>query len=123
MFFQIGITLHMVQYRIWTTTISVGTVIRQLVSKAISPEGEIIDIFSAAGLKRPDIGILDERFLAEVRGLKHKNVAAELLQKLLNDEIKVRSTRNLVLSQVFFGQAEENPERVPQPGHFDAGGD
>ena len=79
----------------------VDAAIRQLVSKAISPEGEIIDIFSAAGLKRPDIGILDDRFLAEVRGLKHKNVAAELLQKLLNDEIKVRSARNLVMSQVF----------------------
>jgi type I restriction enzyme R subunit len=52
-------------------------------------------------LHRPDIGILSEQFLAEVCGLKHKNVAAELLAKLLKDEIKVRSKRNLVQSKVF----------------------
>ena len=75
--------------------------IRQLVSKAISTEGQVIDVFTAAGLKQPDIGILDERFLAEVRGLKHKNVAAELLAKLLKDELKVRSKHNLVQSQLF----------------------
>jgi len=75
--------------------------IRQLVSRAITTEGEIIDVFTAAGLKKPDIGILSPQFLAEVRGLKHKNVAAELLEKLLKDEIKVRSQRNLVQGQVF----------------------
>ncbi len=75
--------------------------VRQLVSKAIVAEGQIIDVFTAAGLKRPDISILSDQFLAEVRGLKHKNVAAELLEKLLKDEIKVRSKRNLVQSQLF----------------------
>lgn len=75
--------------------------VRQLVSKAIVTEGQVIDVFAAAGLKQPDIGILDERFLAEVRGLKHKNVAAELLAKLLKDEIKTRSKRNLVQSERF----------------------
>ena len=75
--------------------------VRQLVSKAITTEGEVIDVFAMAGLKTPNIGILDEAFLAEVRGLKHKNVAAELLEKLLKDEIKVRSKRNLVQSQLF----------------------
>ena len=75
--------------------------IRQLVSKAISADGEVIDVFTAAGLKNPDIGILDDRFLAEVRGLKHRNVAAELLEKLLKDELKVRSKHNLVQSQLF----------------------
>jgi len=75
--------------------------IRQLVSKAIVAEGQIIDVFTAAGLKKPDISILSDQFLAEVRGLKHRNVAAELLEKLLNDEIKVRSKRNLVQSQLF----------------------
>ena len=50
-------------------------------AKAIAPEGEIIDVFSAAGLKQPDIGILSDQFLAEVRGLKYKNVAAELRTK------------------------------------------
>jgi type I restriction enzyme R subunit len=75
--------------------------VRQLVAKAIVPEGEIIDVFSAAGLKQPDISILSDQFLAEVRGLKYKNVAAELLAKLLADEIKVRSKRNLVQSREF----------------------
>jgi type I restriction enzyme R subunit len=79
----------------------IDAAIRQLVSKAISTEGQVIDVFTAAGLKQPDIGILDERFLAEVRGLKHKNVAAELLAKLLKDELKVRSKHNLVQSQLF----------------------
>jgi type I restriction enzyme R subunit len=75
--------------------------IRQLVSKAITTEGEVIDVFTAAGLPKPDISILSDQFLAEVRGLKHKNVAAELLEKLLKDELKARSKRNLVQSQVF----------------------
>ena len=75
--------------------------VRQLVAKAIAPEGEIIDVFQAAGLKQPDLSILSDQFLAEVRGLKYKNVAAELLAKLLGDEIKVRSKRNLVQSREF----------------------
>lgn len=78
-----------------------ATAIRQLVSKAITTEGEVIDVFTAAGLSKPDISILSEQFLAEVRGLKHKNVAAELLEKLLKDELKVRSKRNLVQSHLF----------------------
>jgi type I restriction enzyme R subunit len=79
----------------------IDAAIRQLVSKAITTEGEIIDVFTAAGLKKPDIGILSPQFLAEVRGLKHKNVAAELLEKLLKDELKIRSKKNLVQSQSF----------------------
>ena len=79
----------------------IDAAIRQLVSKAITTEGQIIDVFTAAGLPKPDIGILSDQFLAEVRGLKHKNVAAELLEKLLKDELKVRSRRNVVQSQVF----------------------
>jgi type I restriction enzyme R subunit len=75
--------------------------IRQLVSSAITANEGIIDVFTAAGLKKPDIGILSEEFLTEVRGLKHKNVAAELLAKLLKDEIKTRSLRNLVQSKAF----------------------
>ncbi len=75
--------------------------VRQLVSKAITAPDEVIDVFSAAGLKKPDISILSDEFLAEIRGLKHKNVAAELLAKLLKDEIKVRSKRHLVQSRVF----------------------
>jgi type I restriction enzyme R subunit len=75
--------------------------IRQLVSKAITTQGEVIDVFTAAGLPKPDISILSDQFLAEVRGLKHKNVAAELLEKLLRDELRVRSKRNLVQGKVF----------------------
>ncbi len=79
----------------------IDAAVRQLVSKAITTEGQVIDVFTASGLKKPDISILSDQFLAEVRGLKHKNVAAELLEKLLKDELKVRSKHNLVQSQVF----------------------
>ena len=79
----------------------IDAAIRQLVSKAITTEGQVIDVFTAAGLPTPDISILSDQFLAEVRGLKHKNVAAELLEKLLKDELKVRSKRNVVQAQVF----------------------
>ena len=79
----------------------IDAAVRQLVSRAITTEGEVIDVFAAAGLKTPNIGILDDKFLAEIRGLKHKNFAAELLEKLLKDELKVRSKRNLVQSQLF----------------------
>jgi type I restriction enzyme, R subunit len=75
--------------------------VRQLVAKAIAPEGAIIDVFQAAGLKQPDISILSDQFLAEVRGLKYKNVAVELLEKLLGDEIKIRFKRNIVQSREF----------------------
>ena len=79
----------------------IDAAVRQLVSKAIIADGQIIDVFTAAGLPKPDIGILSEQFLAEVRGLKHKNVAAELLEKLLKDELKVRAKRNVVQAQLF----------------------
>ncbi|MEO6624288.1 MAG: type I restriction endonuclease subunit R [Burkholderiaceae bacterium] len=79
----------------------IDAAIRQLVSSAIMADGQIIDVFTAAGLPQPDISILSDQFLAEVRGLKHKNVAAELLEKLLKDELRLRSKRNLVQSQLF----------------------
>jgi type I restriction enzyme R subunit len=74
--------------------------IRQIVSRAVS-SGEVIDIFAAAGLKKPDISILSEEFLTEVSHLPQKNLAVELLRKLLNDEIKTRSQRNVVKSRLF----------------------
>ena len=74
--------------------------IRQIVSKAIASD-EVIDIFAAAGLKKPDISILSEDFLAEVRQMQHKNLAVELLRKLLRDELKQRSRHNLVQSRSF----------------------
>jgi type I restriction enzyme R subunit len=74
--------------------------IRQIVSNALVSD-QVIDIFSAAGLKKPDISILSEEFLAEVRGLPQKNLAAELLRKLLNDELRVRAKKRLVQSRSF----------------------
>jgi type I restriction enzyme R subunit len=74
--------------------------IRQLVSKAVASDG-VVDIFAAAGLKTPDISILSDEFLAEVRGMQHKNLAVELLRKLLNDEVKARSRHNLVQARSF----------------------
>lgn len=81
--------------------------IRQLVSKAVSSD-EVVDIFSAAGLKNPDISILSDEFLAEVRDLPHRNLAVELLRKLLNDEIKTRSKKNLVQSRSFAEMLERS---------------
>ena len=80
--------------------------VRQLVSKAVSSEG-VIDIFAAAGLKKPDISILSEEFLAEVRELPQKNLAVELLRKLLNDEIKTRTRKNLVQARSFSEMLEK----------------
>ncbi|BBL74215.1 type I restriction endonuclease subunit R [Methylomagnum ishizawai] len=74
--------------------------IRQIVANAIAPEG-VIDLFAAVGLKQPDISILSDEFLAEVRGLPHKNLAVELLRKLLDGEIKQRSRKHLVQSRSF----------------------
>jgi len=101
----------------------IDAAIRQLVSKAITTDGQVIDVFTAAGLPKPDISILSDGFLAEVRGLKHKNVAAELLEKLLKDELKVRSKRNLVQSQLFSEKLKKTPQRLPQPRHQHDGGD
>lgn len=76
------------------------TAIKQILSDAIVSE-EVIDIFDAAGIKKPDISILSDEFLAEVKGMTHKNLAFELLKKLLNDEIKTRQRVNLVESKKF----------------------
>jgi type I restriction enzyme R subunit len=84
--------------------------IRQIVSGAIVSD-QVIDIFSAAGLKKPDISILSEEFLAEVRGLPQKNVAVELLRKLLNDEIRTRQKKRLVQSRSFERMLEETIHR------------
>jgi len=76
----------------------VETAIRQIVDRAVVAEG-VIDIFDAAGIKKPDISILSEEFLAEVRGMQRKNLAMELLKKLLNDELKSRLKKSLVQSR------------------------
>jgi type I restriction enzyme R subunit len=74
--------------------------IRQIVSKAVVSD-EVVDIFAAAGLKKPDISILSDEFLAEVRGMPQRNLAVELLQKLLKGEIKTRRQRNVVQARSF----------------------
>ena len=81
--------------------------IRQIVSKALVSDG-VVDIFAAAGLKRPDISILSDEFLAEVRGMPQRNLAVELLQKLLKGEIKARSKRNLVQARSFADLLEQS---------------
>lgn len=80
--------------------------VRQLVSKAVSSD-QVVDIFATAGLKKPDISILSEEFLAEVRSLPQRNLALELLRKLLGDEIKTRSKKNLVQSRSFAEMLEK----------------
>ncbi|HIJ01959.1 DEAD/DEAH box helicase [Candidatus Falkowbacteria bacterium RIFOXYD2_FULL_35_9] len=83
-----------------------NTAIKQIVSKAITSD-EVIDIFKAAGLKKPDISILSDEFLAEIKGLEHKNLALETLKKLLNDEIKTRARRNIVEARAFSAMLEQ----------------
>ena len=69
--------------------------VRQIISRAVSSEG-VVDIFAAAGLQKPDISILSEEFLAEVRGMPQRNLAVELLQKLLKGEVATRRRKNVV---------------------------
>jgi type I restriction enzyme R subunit len=74
------------------------TAIRQVIDKALVSD-KVVDIFDAAGIKKPDISILSEEFLLEVKNMEHKNIALELLKKLLNDEIRVRLKKNLIQSR------------------------
>jgi len=76
----------------------IETAIRQIVDKAVVSE-DVIDVFDAAGIKKPDISILSDEFLADIKGMSRRNLAIELLKKILADEIKVRSTRNLIQSK------------------------
>jgi type I restriction enzyme R subunit len=81
--------------------------IRQIISRAVT-SGDVIDIFEAAGLKKPDISILSDEFLAEVQGMPHRNLAVELLRKLLDGEIRTRRRTNVVQARSFaelLGQA------------------
>lgn len=80
--------------------------VRQIISKSIASEG-VVDIFAAAGMDRPDISILSDEFLAEVRDMPHRNLALEVLRKLLSDEIKSRSRKNLVQSRSFAEMLEK----------------
>ncbi|WP_198266631.1 type I restriction endonuclease subunit R [sulfur-oxidizing endosymbiont of Gigantopelta aegis] len=80
------------------TNEEIETTIRQVIDKALVSE-QVIDVFDAAGIKKPDISILSEDFLLELKGMEHKNVALEVLKKLLNDELKARAKKNLVQSK------------------------
>jgi type I restriction enzyme R subunit len=74
--------------------------VRQIISRAVAPEG-VVDLFAAAGLQKPDLSILSDEFLAEVRGMPQKNLAVELLQKLLKGEITTRRRKNVVQARSF----------------------
>ena len=84
--------------------------VRQIISRAVASEG-VIDIFAAAGLEKPDISILSDEFLAEVRGMKQRNLAVELLQKLLKGELAVRRRKNVVQARSFAEMLEETIRR------------
>lgn len=84
--------------------------VRQIISRAVTPEG-VVDIFAAAGLAKPDISILSEEFLAEVRGMPQRNLAVELLEKLLKGELRTRSRKNLVQARSFADLLEQTIRR------------
>jgi type I restriction enzyme R subunit len=84
--------------------------VRQIVSRAVASEG-VIDIFAAAGLKKPDISILSEEFLVEVKGMPQRNLAVELLRKLLSGEIRSKRRKNIVQARSFAEMLEETIRR------------
>jgi len=84
--------------------------VRQIISRAVAPEG-VVDIFAAAGLAKPDISILSDEFLAEVHGMPQRNLAVELLQKLLKGEIATRRRKNVVQARSFAEMLEQTIRR------------
>jgi type I restriction enzyme R subunit len=84
--------------------------VRQIISRAVAPEG-VVDIFAAAGLEKPDISILSDEFLAEVRGMPQRNLAVELLQKLLKGELNARRRKNVVQARSFAEMLEQSIRR------------
>src|SRR5690606_12785538 len=88
----------------------IETTIRQVIDQALVSE-KVIDVFDAAGIKRPDISILSEEFLMELQGMEHKNIAMEVLRKLLNDELKARAKKNLVKSKTLMEMLENAIKR------------
>ena len=84
--------------------------VRQIISRAVSSEG-VVDIFAAAGLEKPDISILSDEFLAEVRGMPQRNLAVELLQKLLKGEVAQRRRKNVVQARSFAEMLEQTLRR------------
>ena len=88
----------------------IETAIKQVVDQAIVSE-QVVDIFDAAGIKKPELSVLDDDFLEEMRDMKHKNLALEVLKKLLNDEIKIRSKHNVVQSRSLMEMLESSIKR------------
>ena len=84
--------------------------VRQIISRAVASEG-VMDVFSAAGLDKPDISVLSDEFLAEVRDMPHRNLAVELLQKLLKGEVANRRRKNVVQARSFSEMLEETLRR------------
>jgi len=85
----------------------IDAAIRQIISRAVASD-KVIDIFEAAGLKKPDLSILSDDFLAEVRHMPLKNLAVETLRKLLNNEIKLRQKKFLIQSRSFAQMLEDS---------------
>ncbi|MBC8508746.1 MAG: type I restriction endonuclease subunit R [Chloroflexi bacterium] len=92
------------------TNEEIESTIRQVIDKALVSE-QVIDVFDAAGIKKPDISILSEEFLLELKNKEHKNVALEVLKKLLNDEIKARAKKNLVQSRTLMEMLQDAIKR------------
>jgi type I restriction enzyme, R subunit len=85
----------------------IETAIRQVIDEALV-SSKVVDVFDAAGIKKPDISILSEEFLLEIKGMEHQNLALETLKKLLNDEIKSRAKKNLVQSKSLMEMLENS---------------
>ncbi|MGV8048898.1 MAG: type I restriction endonuclease subunit R [Anaerolineaceae bacterium] len=96
----------------------IETAIRQIINDAII-SSEVIDVFDAAGIRKPDISILSDEFLAEIQGMERRNLALELLKRLLNDEIKTRSQMNMVQGRKFSEMLAEAVKRY-QNGLIDS---
>ena len=90
--------------------VEIETMIRQVIDEALVSH-KVIDVFSAAGIKKPDISILSDEFLLEVKNMKHQNIAIETLKKLLNDEIKGRAKRNIVQGKTLMEMLEDSIKR------------
>ena len=89
--------------------------IRQALSRGIVPEG-IVDVFAVAGLDRPNIGLLSEEFLREIRAMKEKNLAVEALSRLLKDQIKSRFRTNIVQNSVYSDELDKVLDRYSKRG-------
>ncbi len=92
------------------TNEEIETAIRQVIDQALVTD-KVIDVFDAAGIRKPDISVLSEEFLLEVKNMEHKNLALEVLRKLLNDEIKSRIKKNLIQSRTLMEMLEDSIKR------------